>query len=78
MVGYVTLPSNFVALVSANAGDIFSTMAPVAMLIAGVMLGLFAISWVIGILRKPSQQERQTRVELGIDEISDDDYLDDL
>lgn len=35
------------SLVSANAGTIFSDLAPVAMLIAGIFLGLFAINYVL-------------------------------
>lgn len=51
MLGLVTLPSNFTALVAGNAGIIFTDLAPVATLIIGVLLGLFIISWIINTLR---------------------------
>ena len=51
MLGFVTLPSNFTALVSTQAGTIFADLAPVAMLIAGVLLGLFIIGWIVDVIR---------------------------
>jgi hypothetical protein len=70
MLGFVTLPTNFTDLVAGNAGTIFSDLAPVAVMIAGVLLGLFVISWVISTLRKPSSTDitRHDRIESGYDD----------
>ena len=51
MIGLITLPSNFISLVSANTGTTFSDLAPVAMLIGGVFLGLFLIDFLIRAVR---------------------------
>jgi hypothetical protein len=77
MIGYVTLPSNFVSLVSANAGTIFSDLAPVAMLIAGVMLGLFVINWVIRAIRGKSNYDEMVDWETRYHGESQDDWHDD-
>jgi hypothetical protein len=74
MLGYVTLPTNFVSLVSAQAGTIFTDLAPVAMFIGGVLLGLFIVNFIIGSLGKQTQPEGQTNEV--INEV-DDDYLND-
>jgi hypothetical protein len=63
MIGYVSLPSNFVSLVSADAGSIFSSLSPVAMLIAGVFLGLFAINYVISMFQR-ARVERHLQAHL--------------
>jgi hypothetical protein len=57
MLGFISLPTNFVTLVSANAGTIFSDLAPAATLIIGVLLGLFVISWVIKAIRGKTYDE---------------------
>ena len=56
MIGFVTLPTNFISLVSANAGTAFSDLAPVAMLIAGVLLGLFAINYVLSMFAQAREE----------------------
>ena len=56
MLGFITLPTNFVSLVSANASTIFGDLAPAAVLIIGVLLGLFIINWLIEVFRSRNLQ----------------------
>ena len=63
MYGFVTLPTNFTTLVSANASTIFSDLAPAGVLIAGIFLGLFLISKVIDWLRGDNVQSVEQNVQ---------------
>ena len=51
MLGIITLPTDITAQISTQASGVFTDFAPLAVLIIGILLGLFLISKVIDWLR---------------------------
>jgi hypothetical protein len=47
MISIISLPTDFVTGITANAGTIFTDLSPVTMLIVGVLLGVLVISFII-------------------------------
>jgi hypothetical protein len=47
MFSIIPLPTDFITGITANAGTIFTDLAPVTTLIVGVLLGVLVISFII-------------------------------
>lgn len=47
MLSIITLPTDFITSITANAGTIFTDLAPYVTLIVGVLLGVLVISFII-------------------------------
>jgi hypothetical protein len=47
MISIITLPTDFISGITANAGTLFTDLAPVTTLIVGVLLGVLVISFII-------------------------------
>ena len=52
MLTIIPLPSNFVTEITANAGTIFTDLAPYLTLILGVILGVLVITALIDALKR--------------------------
>jgi hypothetical protein len=44
---FITLPTDLTAQIASGAGGIFTDMLPVALIVVGVALGLFLLTWTI-------------------------------
>lgn len=47
MLTFITLPTDLTAQIAVGAGGIFGDMLPVALIVVGVALGLFLLTWAI-------------------------------
>jgi len=61
MLGFVTIPTDFVASVAGQATTIVGDLAPVATLAIGIFLGLIVLDWLISVLRR--KDDNQDKVE---------------
>jgi hypothetical protein len=52
MLSIITLPTDFVSNITANAGTIFTDLSGVTTLIVGVLLGTLVIAFVINAIKK--------------------------
>jgi hypothetical protein len=47
MFTFITLPTDLTAQIAVGAGGIFTDMLPVGLIVVGVALGLYLLSWTI-------------------------------
>ena len=51
MLTFITVPTDLTAQIATGAGGIFTDMLPVALIVVGVALGLFLLTWTINRFR---------------------------
>jgi hypothetical protein len=51
MISIISLPTDFVSNITANAGTLFTDLAPVTTLIVGVLLGTLVIAFIVNAIR---------------------------
>jgi divalent metal cation (Fe/Co/Zn/Cd) transporter len=67
MLGFISIPTDFVSNVGTYAATILADMSPVAVLLIGVLLGLMILGWLIDRLKGRSR----TPIDA---EVDDEDY----